>query len=558
MSTLDKLRRNIANSVSVMFGHRSAHSAPIKASAKRRILVIGGGPVGLAFATSLHELAGDRMEITIADGRWTFEGRGIRWRSASEGVNRRQQVVTIQSLVFSRLPAAVRSAMFPAGGYGEIWPISRESPTRLGYPRNVRIRDLEDRLLELARLQQLRLLPQQVNAAELSLGEWDLVVIADGANSRTREHFAAAFGQADATPYSRQGVQVVDTVLGLRVRSGMSSASTVVMTIAQQRFLFNGLPDGKGLLYMRLTDEEAAEVRGRVPGEHEFRPCMQSNPCQVTWRANPASGAFVCARRGSEFVPARNPDSFLWPRVLEGLKLFGMPQETLDAITTFPLAMTRRGAFSAEITPTGTAHRVFGALIGDAAGVTHFWPGRGLNRGLSSAYALAVVASCFDPAGDLRSADFAEFEGVMAQLQSRHQDRAWRAMVQMRAGHVLPVKTIIGEAIAGPRAGRQSHLREMQIRTANLAAGLKDRLPSPPALSELFAAYDQVDDETLAILAATGPWETVGSGGAEVDVDAILRVEKAPGADDVPQAGPLFQVSSPISSSAVSVAPNKD
>ena len=69
----------------------------------------------------------------------------------------------------------------------------------------------------------------------------------------------------------------------------------------------------------------------------------------------------------------------------------------------------------------------------------------------------------------------------------------------------------------------------MQVRSAKLAAGLKDRLPSPPALSELFAAYDQVDDETLASLAATGPWETVGSGGAVVDVDAILRVEKGSG-----------------------------
>ncbi|MGO4560124.1 hypothetical protein [Mesorhizobium sp. 2RAF21] len=545
MNTFGMLRRNIANSVSEMFGRGLAHAAPIKASAKRRILVIGGGPVGLAFATSLHELAGDRVEITIADGRWIYEGRRIRWRTADEGVNRRQQVVTIQSLVFTRLPAAVRLAMFPAGGYGEIWPTGRESPTRLGYPRNVRIRDLEDRLLALAQLQRLRLHPEQINAAGLSLGEWDLVVIADGANSQTREHFSAAFGQADVTPYSLQGRQVVDTVLGLRVRSGMSSASTVIMTIAQQRFLFNGLPDGMGLLYMRLTDEEAAEVRGRVPGEHEFRTCSQSNPCQVTWRADRSRGAFVCTRRGSEFVPAGDPASFLWPRVLEGLKLFGMPEETLDTITTFPLAMTRRGAFSAEITPTGTSHRVFGALIGDAAGVTHFWPGRGLNRGLSTGYALAVVASRLDPAADLRSADFAEFEGVMAQLQSRHQDRAWRAMVQMRAGYVVPVKTIIGDAIAGRRADRQSLLREMQIRTANLAAALKDRLPFPPALSELFAAYDQVDDETLAVLAATGPWETIGSGGAEVDVDAILHVASAPEADGASHAVSLPPASSP-------------
>ncbi|MDX8433255.1 hypothetical protein RFN25_07385 [Mesorhizobium abyssinicae] len=533
MNTFAKLRRNIANSVALILWPQSPQVLPVKGGAKRRTLVIGGGPVGLAFATTLHELGGDDMEITIADGRWIFDGRGIRWRKAAEGVNRRQQVVTIQSLVFTRLPVAVRSAIFPPGGYGEIWPNSRESPARLGYPRNIRIHDLEDRLLALAESQHLHLHPEEINAAELSLRDWELVVIADGSNSRTREHFSAAFGQADATPYSLEGRQVVDTVLGLQVRSGMPSASTVILTIAQQRFLFNGLPDGKGMLYMRLTDEEAAEVRGRVPGEREFRPCIQSNPCQVTWRADPSRGAFVCAQRGSEFTPADDPASFLWPRVLEGLKLFGIPRESLDAITTFPLAMTRRGAFSAEITPTGTPQRVFAALIGDAAGVTHFWPGRGLNRGLSSAYALAVVASRVDPAANLRSADFAEFEGIMAQLQSRHQDRAWRAMVQMRAGHVDSTKAIIRQAITGRRADRKVLLREMHIRTANLAAGLKDRLPSSPVLSELFAAYDEVDDETLAVLVATGAWETVGSGGAEVDVDAILRVTKVPGTDDI-------------------------
>ncbi|MDP3410173.1 hypothetical protein [Bosea sp. (in: a-proteobacteria)] len=524
MTTFDRFRRNIVNSVAEMLARGPGQAATLEAHARRRILVIGGGPVGLAFAASLHELAGDRVAVTVADGRWASEGRGVRWRNPAEGVNRRQQVVTIQSLVFSRLPAAVRAAMFPDGGYGEIWPTGRESPASLGYPRNVRIRDLEDRLLSLAQSQRLRLLPEQINATELSLRDWDLVVIADGANSRTRDHFSAAFGQPDATPYSLHGRQVVDTVLGLRARSRMSSASSVIMTILQQRFLFNGLPDGQGLLYMRLTDEEAAEVRGRAPGEHEFRPCIQSNPCLVTWGADRPRGPFVCTKRGSEFVPATDPASFLWPRALEGLKLFGMPADTLDAITAFPLAMTRRAAFSAEITPTGAQHRVFGALIGDAAGVTHFWPGRGLNRGLSSAYALAVVVSRLDPASNLRSADLAEFEGVMAQLQSRHQDRAWRAMVQLQAGQVTPVKAIIGGAITGQRAGRQTLLREMQIRAANLAAGLKDRLPSPPALSELFEAFDLVDDETLAVIAVTGAWETLGSGGGEIDVDAILRV----------------------------------
>ncbi|OYX69295.1 MAG: hypothetical protein B7Y95_18460, partial [Rhizobiales bacterium 32-66-11] len=94
---------------------------------------------------------------------------------------------------------------------------------------------------ELARTQGLRLLAKRVKANALSLDDWDLVVIADGANSSVREYFTAAFGRADHTPYSLRDSQVVDSVLGLRVQSQMSAASSVIMTIAQQRYLFNGI-----------------------------------------------------------------------------------------------------------------------------------------------------------------------------------------------------------------------------------------------------------------------------------------------------------------------------
>lgn len=163
--------------------------------------------------------------------------------------------------------------MFPSGGYCEIWPTGRESPPELGFPRNVRIRELEDRLLELAHAQGLRLLAERIDPAQLEVSAWDLIVIADGANSIVRDHFVRAFGRADATAYSLREQQIVDTVLGVWIRSLMSSPSSVVMTIAQQRYLLNAR-EGDGLLYIRLTDQEAAEVRGRVEGEYEFRPCI--------------------------------------------------------------------------------------------------------------------------------------------------------------------------------------------------------------------------------------------------------------------------------------------
>ncbi|MDX0463510.1 FHA domain-containing protein [Sinorhizobium medicae] len=525
MKTILNLHRNLAKSVAGFLCEAVGRACPKPTKRTRRaILVVGGGPVGLAFATTLRALAGEAIEITVADGRWTPEGRTVRWRNATESVNRREQVVTVQSLVFNRMPGPVQSAMFPIGGYREIWPTGRESPVAHGFPRNVRIRDLEDRLLGLARDQGVTLLAKNVEPSELSLDHWDLVVIADGANSRMRDHFSAYFGRADPLPYSLNGEQVVDTVLGLRVKSTMTNASSVVMTVAQQRFLLNA-NDGDGLLYMRLTDAEAAEARGRPVKGVRFVDCLQSAPCHVTWRRNDVlHGSYLCALRGSEFIPPTDPNSFLWPRVQQGLKLFDITEDNVTAITTFRLAMTRRAAFCAELTPTGSARPVFGALIGDAAGVTHFWPGRGLNRGLSSAYALAVVLSRCGQSDTLRMADFVAFEGVMAQLQARHQDRAWRAMVQLRGTEVKPVKTIVLEALLQPAGDRQKLIDAMFERVSALSAGLSGRLPAQPDLDELSRALDRIDDETLATLVATGSWETRASGGAEIDVANILAL----------------------------------
>jgi hypothetical protein len=163
----------------------------------------------------------------------------------------------------------------------------------------------------------------------------------------------------------------------------MQPADQVIMTVAQQRFLMN-VSNGEGYLYMRLTPEEAREVRGRDPRGSSSTSCVQSSPCMMRARTD---GSFHCTTHGTVFAPAEDPNSFLWPRVREGLALFDVAPGNLHAITAFRLSMESRPRFTAEITPTGSEHPVFGALLGDAANAIHFWPGRGLNHGLSSAVA---------------------------------------------------------------------------------------------------------------------------------------------------------------------------
>ena len=66
-----------------------------------------------------------------------------------QGNIRRQQVVTIQSRQFLRLPLEVQERLFTPGEYSEMWPQGPDSIE--GHrPRNIRIAHLEDQLLALA------------------------------------------------------------------------------------------------------------------------------------------------------------------------------------------------------------------------------------------------------------------------------------------------------------------------------------------------------------------------------------------------------------------------
>jgi len=117
------------------------------------VVVAGGGPIGLTFAACLVDHARlatppAHIRITIFDHRWTKE-RPIQWKKEQEKSSRRWQVVTLQSNVWSILPFSLQEALFQPGMYCEVWPHGPDSPQNQGFPRNIHVRTIEDRLLEL-------------------------------------------------------------------------------------------------------------------------------------------------------------------------------------------------------------------------------------------------------------------------------------------------------------------------------------------------------------------------------------------------------------------------
>ena len=131
-----------------------------------RVTVTGGGPVGLTFALLLADLMGPQVSITAYDGRWTRSGGQVVWKTPKQGNVRRQQVVTVQSRQYLKLPTDVQDRLFTPESYCEMWPAGPDSIEGFG-PRNIRISYVEDQLLAMAndKPDQIQLIPEVFDPA---------------------------------------------------------------------------------------------------------------------------------------------------------------------------------------------------------------------------------------------------------------------------------------------------------------------------------------------------------------------------------------------------------
>ncbi|MFC7615165.1 hypothetical protein ACFQV2_18265 [Actinokineospora soli] len=465
--------------------------------------VAGGGPVGLVFACSLRAMMGDQVVVRVHDRRWRRHGNRVVWMGEQEGNFRREQVVTLQSNVWSTLPLRVQKRLFADGRFGEMWPLGPDSPADRGRPRNLKIRWIEDVLLDMA---------QDVYGIELVPGRYTpppswsgthVVAICDGANSPTRELLKDHFGSPDRDFYSVGGEQLVETVLGIRIKGTLPDEHTVPLTVCQNRYLFNSL--GGGFINMRLTAEEASEIV--TIGEDGPVECMRRYRCMML----PRGGRFVCDRHRAVLKPSVDRLSFLWPRIMEGARLFGAGD--ILGLTVFQLSMTQTARFTAQLAPS-----TFGFLLGDAANSLHFWPGRGLNTGVKSALSLAGALRSRWQGRPLRAADFSGHEGLMQQLQYREKSRAWTTMLMPdEDGAPRLIEDRLRAGLRGPH-DRQALLAELLNRVRDIKSRLAGRMGALPADDWYLARLGALHVKTLKALVESGPWITREIGGDEVSV----------------------------------------
>lgn len=542
-------------------GNRAVRRKPItvtsKTSHKTKVAIVGGGPVGLSLALRLKENT-ENFEMTIFERRWKLNpdnGR-VEWQGKREGNNRRLQVVTLQSNVWSKLPKKAQDALFGEDGQGphhvEMWPYGPDSPEQIGSPRNIPIRQIEDILLELIQQEDGVTLNQRIMEKE-DMEEYDVIVLADGGRRSTEERlFNGVFGprferdqfgdRIEGTgpfvPFAGESEEneLSETVLGIYIEHpdggeaiGVSEAEGMTLTVSQNRFLLNPLGSTKGYLNMWLTKEEASNALGIVGGgDGSARPvqCTQSSQC--TFERNPMTKAYCCPTHGSFFLPAmmssQNMQSLLWDRILEGLQLYGINPDCVKAFTTFRLGPFRqRQSFYSQLR-RGTNPPLNVFVVGDCAFNVSFRAGRGLNTGVKAAISLATALSnASDLRRRMRMADFVDHSGFMSSLQEREVLIRSLQMMRIRSEDGYAEETVtnlIAQGLATNTSDAQMYRQKYKDLLQSIAqrAFNESRIPrgiSKPNLETLFTRVNEASDSLVIVLSRSGAWNTVDVGGHE-------------------------------------------
>lgn len=538
------------------------------------VVIVGGGPVGLITSLLLSEYgrrSNIEYNIHLYERRWKREADGTTvWKAKTDGNNRRGQVVTIQSNVWSLLPYHVKEALFNKNdkdSFIEMWPLGPDSSRLVGYPRNIPIKRIEDVLLNLLQRdggdrKELHVgstsssssLVSEVRQPMVTLHDeafdnntlnyaYDFIIMADGGASKTEQtFFPDAFGMR--SNFAGIEPDFKDDVLGIFLKANekdgdafdVSLSESMAITVAQNRFLLNPLGKRRGFLNMWITKEEALEAVG------DDGRCTQRDPCVFT--RNDDTDEFRCPVRGNAFLPAaQGEESTLWRRIMDGLKLYGIPLSSVKSFTKFTLGpYYRRSNFLAPVL-NKDGERAFAFVVGDAAMQVNFRAGRGLNTGIKSSVMLTRTLTNLLKDRRRRTqwhASLVEFEGFMSKMQEREVMIRTLLMMKGRGDSPDLDATAIShrmqvafeeykKASPGKRSKLENEAREDFYNTvSNIAkrSFSSTRLPdgiNTPNLEEIRRRLDATGGETLFMLASCGAWNTEAAGGKEIGFGDVVE-----------------------------------
>lgn len=541
---------------------------------KASVIIVGGGPVGLITGLLLKEYGRrSKVEYTIhlyeRRIKCNEEGKMV-WKNKSDGNNRRGQVTTIQSNVWSLLPPHVKTALFDTNdkdAFIEMWPLGPDSNRLVGFPRNIPIKRTENVLLDLIQKDsgdretlkiddngstvvseteqpKTKLYAEAFDRNKVDY-PFDFIVMADGGASRTEKtYFPDAFGAR--SNFAGIEPDFKDAVLGIYLDGSdtdgkeafdVSLSESMALTVSQNRFLLNPLGKKRGFLNMWLTEEEAKEAIG-----DDGRVCTQRAPCVFAF--DEATSQFRCPTHGALFNPAaKGQESALWRRIKDGLKLYGIPESCVKSFTKFQLGpYYRRANFLAPITNNNNL-KAFAFVVGDAAMQVNFRAGRGLNTGIKGSVMLTRTLTHLLTSGRRRSqwhASLVDYEGFMSMLQER--EVFVRTLLMMKGTGSSPeiddsatshrmqlAFETFKNTSPDKRAVLEKEAREMFYSTVSNVAKRSfsaSRLPNgidAPSLERLKKSVDSISGESLYMLASCGAWNTDAAGGKEVGFNDVAE-----------------------------------
>jgi len=344
-----------------------------------------------------------------------------------------------------------------------------------------------------------------------------VIVAADGeAAVKVSDDVLGGFGHVFPGPGYQSLAETLAVAFDLGLASEGSSdtaplsiAASTVVSRSQQRYLVSWTGESRGTLHMRLTLAEAEEVAAALAGRGG-----PAEPEGLSW-----------LREGAGEVRTR---------VLQGLELFGVPEEAVCRLDRHSCDGVVRPSFFAPVhnlqSPAGNPPLAF--ILGDAAQMSsaHFGPGFGPGAALEGARSLAQALEGGRQGSWwlgqwLAPLVLADHAGVMALLRDRGRQSASVGAEQC---------INIGLTGEGSREAERDAFLE------NLRSAL-DRLQSEPLPPEQAAELPAWEDlrrrvlsvglapETFRVLASTGPWLPETRAGVE---KATPEVDVGPGIYD--------------------------